>query len=329
VKTIAGTIAVGSGGSQNMLALDHSVVYGATSAGAFALRATDGRQLWSTPLSGGASSPTRVVDGVVYVAQATNEESPQQRIATIYALDANKGMIRWKHPTPSQNLNRLIVENGGVYAVSDISTPSQLELYAINADNGALRWQYAPIYGADTLTAADGEIYLGALSGIEALNAATGKILWRNSLGPADGQPPIVASGKVYFTAISITSGTDVALALDAREGTLLWQTALDSNAQTLTIAGDIVYVGGSSAYALSAGDGHVLWRYGSRAQFYQPVVSNGVVFIGSSDQNQEFGITLNPFDHQNFLNALDARTGQLDWRTSGSVENAPLVAVG
>jgi outer membrane protein assembly factor BamB len=196
-------------------------------------------------------------------------------------------------------------------------------LYAINAADGALLWQYAPRYGAYTLIAADGDIYLSDQAGMEVFNAASGKYLWMYPQGPADDQAPVVTNGMVYFT--TIMEGTDAALALDARDGTRLWQTALDSSAQYLTASEGAVYVGGSSVYALDASDGHILWRYGAKAQFYQPVVSNGVVFIGSSDQDYSF--TLNPFDHQNFLNALDARTGKLDWRTSGSVEAAPLVA--
>jgi outer membrane protein assembly factor BamB len=62
--------------------------------------------------------------------------------------------------------------------------------------------------------------------------------------------------------------------------------------------------------------------------QFYQPVVSAtaGVVFVTSTD----LGYSLHPFGigSNDFLNALDARTGQRYWRTTeADIECMPLVS--
>ena len=69
------------------------------------------------------------------------------------------------------------------------------------------------------------------------------------------------------------------------------------------------------------------MWRYGAPALYYQPVVAAGVVFIGSTDFPNSF--TIHPFGlgSNNFLSALDARTGQLYWRTAGDVECMPLLS--
>jgi outer membrane protein assembly factor BamB len=63
------------------------------------------------------------------------------------------------------------------------------------------------------------------------------------------------------------------------------------------------------------------VWRYSSGSQFFQPVVAGGVVFVGSGNLGfHPFGI-----GSDDFLNALDARTGQHYWRTS-FVPDEPLL---
>ncbi|HEV8192254.1 MAG TPA: PQQ-binding-like beta-propeller repeat protein [Ktedonobacterales bacterium] len=88
-----------------------------------------------------------------------------------------------------------------------------------------------------------------------------------------------------------------------------------------------MLYMGGANAYGLRASDGHVVWRYNSGAhsgtQVYQPVVAGGVAFVGSRDGGFHlFGIGSN-----DFLNALDGRTGRLYWRTSGIADDPLLVS--
>lgn len=325
--TITGNIWRVGGASQEMLATADDVVYGATTGGVFALRASDGQRLWNTPLSGGPTSPVRVMDGLVYVAGTTAEINPSQRTTTIYAFDAKTGGARWKYQTQAQNLNRIALTSSAVYAASDTSSIGQSDLYALNAANGTVRWQGQLRYGAYTLTATPGALYVNSQAGLAAFDAATGASLWHISQSPMDDLAPVVVAGVVYLTVLDLnaTGSAGVMQALDARYGKKLWQTTLDTNAAYVTVDNETIYVGGSSAYALQASDGHILWSYGGKGQFYQPVVSDGVVFIGSSDPANT--LISNPFDNQNFLNALDARTGKLYWRTSGSVENAPLVA--
>jgi len=114
-----------------------------------------------------------------------------------------------------------------------------------------------------------------------------------------------------------------VALAMDVRTGHERWRTVLESADVYISLAGQMLYVGGRSAYGLRASDGHIVWRYGSLSHFYQPVVAGGVVFVGSGDPGfPPFGIGSN-----DFLNALDGRTGQLYWRTSGIADEPLLVA--
>jgi outer membrane protein assembly factor BamB len=321
-----------------VLAVDHGVVYATTAAGVFALRAQDGSQLWQLPLSVAqfsTPSAAQAANGIVYVAYTP--AGPRAASETIVdALGESDGALRWtRQVKPAGNTSAaadgisLTVADGMVYAQI---VPSQSEspttvVYALGAGDGRVHWTYGTYSGnhVNSLIVADGTVYLRSISlGLVALDAASGSLLWqRSDLGGE--APMIVANGVIYLSALLINSNPDGAvLALDAHTGSERWHTLL-SESDYVTLAGQMLYVSGDSLYALRTSDGHVVWRYGAQSLFFPPVVSAGVVFVGSSDASygfHPFGIGSN-----NFLNALDARTGALYWRTSGDVEAMPLVA--
>jgi outer membrane protein assembly factor BamB len=292
-----------------------------------ALRAADGRQLWQTPHSATPGSPTstpHVANGRVFVAFST-------AAASVYALDSRDGAIRWVHTQEQADGAALTVAGGSVYAAFGASGPGlqATTVMALGADDGAVRWTYTVDGDADPLTVADGVLVLNSQRlGLLALDAATGSLLWqRDDLGEHGDLRaglPVVADGVVYLSGVIVEShSVGVVLAMDVRSGRERWRTVLESADVYVSLAGQMLYVGGASAYGLRASDGHVAWRYGSGMQFYQPVVAAGVVFVGSGDVGfHPFGIGSN-----DFLNALDARTGVLYWRTSGDVERMPLLS--
>jgi serine/threonine-protein kinase len=334
--SVAGSIYKGNHQSQQPLAIANGIVYVTTDAGIFAFRATDGRQVWNAALNGGACSPAQVADGVVYVTSSTADTTPNAQVTTIYALDASTGAPRWKYPTQAQNLRILTLGNGVVYAASIASYAGPHELYALNMAKGTVRWQYTQQYGVYALTPTAGALYVDGLAApdgsleyqLEAFDAVTGDKLWQTPQeGPPDDQLPIVLDGVAYLLTSKVNSPSPaVVKALDARYGKQLWQTTLDDNSATyVSVVGDTVYVAGNSVYALRARDGRILWRYDQPATFYQPVVSGQVVFIASTDRDK--AIYLFPFAEQNYLSALDTRTGKLYWRITAVVGSAPLVA--
>jgi serine/threonine-protein kinase len=321
----------GRADQQQLPAADHGVVYATAPASVVALDGADGRQLWQTSHSatpGSATAAPQVANGTVYVAFGSAG-------TTVYALNARDGAIRWAHTMAGATAASLVVTNGIVYAGY---AAQHATVIALDAADGAVRWISVLDAGADTLTmltVVDGVILLRAEPqvGLVALDARTGSLLWqlgdqgqRGDLSVA--QPPILANGVVYLAAsVSLGEGGSrgMVLALDAHTGQERWRTLLA--ADYVTLAGPMVYVGGSYAYALRASDGHVVWRYGAPALYYQPVVAAGVVFIGSTDFPN--GFTVHPFGlgSNNFLSALDARTGALYWRTAGDVECMPLLS--
>jgi outer membrane protein assembly factor BamB len=323
---------------QQVLAVDQGVVYATTAAGVFAVRAIDGSQLWHLPLSVATySTPSaaQAANGIVYV--AFSPAGPQGASETIVdALGASDGALRWtRQVEPAGNIPAgaggisLTVADGMVYAQiapSQSKSPTTV-VYALGAGDGRVHWTYGAYSGdlVNSLTVTDGTVYLRSIPlGLVVLDLASGRLLWqRKDLG---GEAPIiVANGVIYLSALLSNSNPDGAvLALDARTGSERWRTLLIES-DYVSLAGQMLYVSGDSEYALRTNDGHVVWRYGAQALFYPTVVSTGVVFVGSSDASYSF----HPFGigSNDFLNALDARTGQLDWRTSGDVEAMPMLS--
>ena len=53
------------------------------------------------------------------------------------------------------------------------------------------------------------------------------------------------------------------------------------------SVVGGVVYVGsGNSVYALNATDGTLLWNYATYSTVSYPAVANGAVYIGSMDDH-------------------------------------------
>jgi outer membrane protein assembly factor BamB len=162
---------------------------------------------------------------------------------------------------------------------------------------------------------ANGVLYISNYdgSGIYALTASTGDLLWKYSLeGVVYGPFPFaVKDGTVYAT-------YDKLYAIDAANGALLWSVAGEGNVPT--VANGVVYVGrlDGNVYAHDAGTGAILWSYtaGGDVGYSIPAVANGTLYVGSDDHN---------------LYALNASTGALQWKyvTGDSVWSSPAVANG
>lgn len=310
---------------QQMPIVDHGVVYVTSVASVIALRATDGSTLWTA--AGVPASAPQVANGRVYVAFST-------AVAGVYALDTRDGAVRWRHTEEQADPESLTVVGGSVYATFGArgSGVQPTTVVALGADDGAVRWRYSVEGDVVPLAVTDGVLVLSSRRlGTLALDTASGKLLWQRGdvgeHGDLRASLPVVGDGVVYLSGIitESTSSAGVVLAMDVRTSRERWRTVLEPADVYVSLAGSMLYAGGSSAYGLRASDGHVVWHfgYGSGTQFYQPVAAAGVVFIGSAS----FG--LHPFGigSHDFLNALDGRTGQLYWHTPGAFDITPLVA--
>ena len=206
-----------------------------------------------------------------------------------------------------------------------VVAPSDGPLTALDMESGRLRWHYGLAGGVwSRAIATDGErVFVGLKGGkLAALDAVTGKVRWTRELGIESQVPAWVAGGIVYVPTTfvgpelqPIVEGKAILFALDAQDGSVRWTFETDNYIlQTPVAVDDAIYVGGNFAdprpvdegghtriYALSTDGRTIRWTYESEDGFPKRLQATDevLVFIG----------------YQDYLNAVDARTGELRWR--------------
>jgi outer membrane protein assembly factor BamB len=226
--------------------------------------------------------------------------------------------VKWIYSTGRPTWGSPLVVDGKAYV------SSWYDLYALDADTGTLHWKFpAPLYDSidSDPAVADGAVYVGtADSGLFALNAQTGAVVWNYTSVNEWVRTPLVADGLVFFG-----DREGYFYALNAHSGTLVWKSRLGSGdiSSPASIANGVVYVtgGDGNLHALNAKTGAVLWMF-TNGYFYSPspTVADGVVYIGSS-----------LVGYPNKLYAVNANTGVQLWSypTNDVVQSSPAVAGG
>ena len=240
-----------------------------------------------------------VVNGAVYV-------SAQD----FFALNASTGALLWD-TVPPPSFNMPAVANGVVYTCG--GGQGWGGAWALNATTGVTIWykplEYDTCSGAPTF--ANGVLYLSeAPTGVSAVDAATGTILWNFDLTPWIQGSPAVANGMVYFAAAD-----NNVYALNAATGVLVWKYATGAPiGSTPAVANGVVYVGSNddNFYALNATTGALVWKYAMTGVAYDAAVANGVVYVTSDA-----------------LYAFNAATGALLYKTAWTPAYVPTVANG
>lgn len=174
--------------------------------------------------------------------------------------------------------------------------------------NTQLQW-YRPIEGYipqnSQVIAAGGLLYISTSSGLLALHAATGDLVWRFDTELPLGNSPTYADGVIYV------GGYDRKIhALNALTGAHLWAfsgagAGYDTNP---LVVDDKVFAGNRDGkmYAIGAHNtaqqGQLVWQHQTGgAIHFSAAYSNGRIYFAASD---------------NFAYALDADSGQRVWRS-------------
>lgn len=267
-----------------------------------ALDVTDGTERWSfsptvpdLDYPEGAGADVRqpaVMNGTVYAVvgfEVYDTDSTQH--TALIAVDAKTGQKRWRVDSDGLNngiFSPVTVANGLVYtsgpALKGSSGGNNGDgggMYAFDADTGALRWQKRNSKGAlHQLPIADGRGYLPKQkNGVQALNAATGEILWESLPQVAVESTPMVDDGTLFVTEDDSPGVT--LIALDAATGTEQWRTAYPSSEQypemnVSTVDNKRVYIQiediADDVIALDRASGNEVWR----AKIPQPPKKNG-----------------------------------------------------
>lgn len=206
---------------------------------------------------------------------------------------------------------------------------------AFDAKSGSRLWRFDPqpkdedatTYGGG-VAAAGNRVYVGSGYGeVIALDAATGKEIWRVKLGAPVHSPPTVADDRVF--AVTVENELDV---LSAADGRKLWshnglpEPAGLAGGASPAVAGDLVVVPYSSGelYALRVENGRPLWSDSLAAA--QPVgaLSSLADIRGAPviDRDRVFAIS-----HSGLMVAIDLRTGDRVWEQDIGGVHAPWVA--
>lgn len=177
--------------------------------------------------------------------------------------------------------------------------------------------EFPPIY-------VGGKLYLVNNSGYAyALDADTGKELWKRRIGRLNASSPAYYRHRLYI--VNLVPGH--VLKLDAKTGKTIWKRSLPSRAESSPIVIDrTVYFGceDGNLYALSTVSGNVRWATGLGGPVKSaPAYYGGKLFVG---------------DYGGYMNAVDAESGELVWQSgslgpgfgaSGAFYSTPAVAFG
>jgi len=187
-------------------------------------------------------------------------------------------------------------------------------LYAVNAETGKIVWKYKTDGGIVSRPAiAEDSVFIGSEDDrLHVLSARTGSLLWTYYTKGPIRSSPFVAHGHVFI------GSDDMSLhAVNINGGRGIWQ--IDTIAEirsTPFVTQEEVYAGNESGefYCMDFRGG-IKWRYkAKRAITSSAVVADGLVFFCSLDT---------------YIYALDAKSGYLIWRfkmDKGSI-SSPCVA--
>jgi outer membrane protein assembly factor BamB len=188
---------------------------------------------------------------------------------SVFAIDAAEGGQRWRASTSGAVVGPPAAAGGRVFASAFGGSTSPSHVYAWNARTGKQLWdvtQSQGLVGVSTVTVAGDRVYVGMGSGVHAINAETGDVLWTtvgSPSGSASYSPasaPAVAGGSVFV----LDAGGHLGR-FRASDGARLWDFLFDANStrSSALVAGDVVYAGldDGSVGAVSIPTGNGVWR--------------------------------------------------------------------
>jgi alcohol dehydrogenase (cytochrome c) len=135
----------------------------------------------------------------------------------------------------------------------------------------------------------NGVLYLNGMGNIvQALDAETGELIWENRLAYEEGRDRAMRGITLYGDKLFVATSDAQLAALDARDGTLVWQKTIGDRSQgvftsssgPLVVAGKVIQgLSGCERYrdekcfisAHDADDGHELWRFYTVARNLEP----------------------------------------------------------
>jgi outer membrane protein assembly factor BamB len=293
------------------------IVYVGTQDGSFhAVRAADGRKLWTWTGPHRLDGQTVVRSAALFFVDGNND---------LVCLNRADGTLRWRtalydaaltgrplpdNPTFNRRTVFPLVLDGIIYCGS-----ADGGLYALDVATGEKLWRHdarAPIFSGVALHDAD-TLLFGTMDGsVVGLDRRTRQETLRAKVGGGVVTTPVVAGGRL------IIGSRDYSLyGLDPADGSVAWKFSYWFSwiESTPVLADGLIYVGASDYRRVTAFDpatGHARWGTDVRGMDWgSPAVTADSVFIGTVAQN----IPGTALEHTGGIVALDRRTGAVQWQ--------------
>jgi len=209
---------------------------------------------------------------------------------TVRAVDMLSGADVWTATFPSGNMTQVQTDGGRLYVSSETL------LRAYDLETGTLIWTNtdAGSSGAGS-TFANGLVYAptsnGPGFGLCAVNAASGRTVWKFTLGGYVKSTPAVAGGTVF-----IGSADGNFYARNAETGALIWSAPAGAYVSSTQAVKNGRVFGLSETgimYAFNASTGAVLWSHNlGSARYCSPAVTGGKVFIATENTRQMVAVS-------------------------------------
>ena len=274
----------------------------------YCLDAAKGTLIWKQPVSDWVRSRPLVLGRVVYAAAMDG-------LVTAIEDRASGPKVLWRRRAGEHQILADLAGSGTGILVSS----SGLWLYSMNPADGRIQWRQSLLDGAwingefvpsDPIaagsdyqsppTAVRGRVFVGAPNRfVYAVDAATGKEIWRFETSGQVSGSPTVAEGRVYF---GQQGGDRDLYAVGENDGRPLWRRQVGWVWVTATYSEGRLYTGTveGEILCLRAGDGAVEWRHRTNGGVYpSPATDEQQVYTGSWD---------------GYYYALDKRSGRLEW---------------
>ena len=248
---------------------------------AAALRARDGKLLWSRPLPSRAESSPVVSNGRVWFGSENG---------TVYALRTKDGGVDWTYKAEGAVKAGLGLSGGNLY-FGDYAG----KVYAIRARDGHQTWKKSTSGTAlgfssgtfySTPAVAFGRVYLGNTDGnMYSYSAKDGALAWRMSTGSYVYSSPAATRTAAGNALVYGGSYDGTFYAWDAKSGKVRWKHKAEGRISgAATVLGDLVFYSTLNHHttALSVDRGRKVWTIDRGA--YNPVVSDTCrIYIAST----------------------------------------------
>lgn len=280
---------------------------------------SDGRTIWTKSLGGRIATPV-VEGGRIYV--LTGDDATN---GVLYALAASDGRELWRRAVNANGHQSPLVGAGVVVISSN-------RLYAFSAETGQPLWSYGDELGVAYEAALVNGLVVAADDGKLVALTLDGTEVWATQAsGPLGFRLRVSADEGVVYA-----GGFDGMLrAVNVRDGTIRWTTITYGEVFAPAVAAGLVYAQASTNYVfgIDQASGAIRWSYDTangvtppgQSSNFPPSYANGLLFVST-------GIVASDRSSlDNFLLALDAKTGALRWKAPLGRERAtqPTIAGG